>query len=74
MLKYGIVKLNDEELSQIKYAFEAFDVLSDPEWRELYDQYGESIIKSGVVSETTNNVIRYAYHGNILMSYKYVKV
>ncbi|XP_050525625.1 uncharacterized protein LOC126896695 [Daktulosphaira vitifoliae] len=71
ILKYDIIKLNNEVSSQMKYAFEAFDVLSDPQWRELYDQYGENI-KSGVISDITNNIIRYAYHGDIIMTYKSV--
>lgn len=63
-------KLNDEDIYRRLVAFEAYDVLSDPFWRKLYDQFGEIAIKSGVYVDNEKNMRRYSYHGDIYFTYK----
>lgn len=41
-----------EAEAKFKQISEAFDVLSDPQKRQVYDLYGEEALKSGQVSET----------------------
>eukprot|EP00352_Strombidinopsis_acuminata_P005727 CAMPEP_0176356252 /NCGR_PEP_ID=MMETSP0126-20121128/13887_1 /TAXON_ID=141414 ORGANISM="Strombidinopsis acuminatum, Strain SPMC142" /NCGR_SAMPLE_ID=MMETSP0126 /ASSEMBLY_ACC=CAM_ASM_000229 /LENGTH=124 /DNA_ID=CAMNT_0017709273 /DNA_START=16 /DNA_END=390 /DNA_ORIENTATION=+ len=45
-------ELNPESMAQANFKFteacEAFEVLSTPELRQIYDRYGEKILKNGV--------------------------
>lgn len=63
-------KLNDNNTKCRLIAFEAYDVLSDPFWRELYDQFGYLQIKLGVYVENEQEIKRYLYHGDIFLTYK----
>lgn len=67
---FGMAKLNDNDANPRLVAFEAYDVLSDPFWRELYDQFGELAIKSGVFVDNERDTKRYSYHGDIFLTYK----
>jgi len=62
--------LNEEDSNSRLVAFEAFDVLFDPFWRKMYDQYGYNAIKLGVFVENENFARRYTYHGDIFSTYK----
>lgn len=67
--------LNDDAAKRRLFAFEAYDVLSDPFWREMYDQWGEFAIKMNVFADNTKNgkkMKRYSYHGDIFLTYKWV--
>lgn len=68
--KFGMEKLNDDDTNRRLVAFEAFDVLNDPYWRQLYDRFGDVSIKLGVVVENENDIKRYSYHGDIFLTYK----
>lgn len=48
---------------------EAYDVLSDPLRRAVYDQYGEEGLKTGVPGPE-DYIQPYVYHGNALRTYK----
>lgn len=66
-------KLNDGNKADSRLvAFEAYDVLSNPFWRGLYDQFGEIAIKTGVHvdGEREMKQYRYSYHGDIFLTYK----
>lgn len=63
-------KLDDDKTHRRLVAFEAYDVLSDPYWREVYDRSGEIAIKRGVVVDNGSDVKRYVYHGDIFLTYK----
>lgn len=64
-------KLNNSDTKRRLIAFEAYDVLSDPFWRALYDQFGGRAIKSGIFVDNHANVKRYSYHGDIYLTYRY---
>jgi len=68
--EFGMEKLNNYDTKRRLQAFEAYDVLSDPFWRELYDQFGNIAIKSGVFIDNDQSIKRYSYHGDILLTYK----
>uniref|UniRef100_A0A2S2Q1M7 DnaJ subfamily B member 4 n=1 Tax=Sipha flava TaxID=143950 RepID=A0A2S2Q1M7_9HEMI len=66
-------KLNDNgRTNERLVAFEAYDILSDPLWRDLYDQFGEIAIKRGVFVDDEHEMKRYSYHGDIFLTYKSV--
>lgn len=72
---FGMEELNNDATKRRLFAFEAYDVLSDPFWREMYDQLGEFAIKMGVFIDNIENekekeMKRYAYHGDIFLTYK----
>ncbi|XP_039282798.1 dnaJ homolog subfamily B member 13-like [Nilaparvata lugens] len=48
---------------------EAYDVLSQPKWRAVYDQYGEEGMKKGVPSPQ-GWIPPYAYHGDPVRTYQ----
>lgn len=63
--------LNDDERTNDRLvAFEAYDILSDPFWRDMYDQFGEISIKTGVFVDGERKMKRYSYHGDIYLTYK----
>lgn len=68
--EFGMEKLDDEHTRRRLVAFEAYDVLSDPYWRGVYDRFGEIVIKKGVFVDDGPGVKRYAYHGDIFLTYK----
>ncbi|VVC37054.1 DnaJ domain,Chaperone DnaJ, C-terminal,HSP40/DnaJ peptide-binding [Cinara cedri] len=75
--KFGMdEKLNDEDNERRLIAFEAYDVISNPFWRELYDRYGDIAIKMGVFVDSTSKhkqeMKQYSYHGDIFLTYKYI--
>lgn len=47
---------------------EAYEVLSDPFRRVLYDQYGEEGIKKGIQSNDLY-IDPWIYHGNVMTTY-----
>lgn len=47
---------------------EAYELLSDPFRRALYDQYGEEGIKKGVQSDDFQ-IDPWFYHGNVITTY-----
>ena len=49
---------------------EAFDVLSDPLKRAVYEQYGEEGLKRGVRGPGDKCIEPYVYHGQPLRTYK----
>lgn len=57
-----------EDLNTAMYVFneltEAFEVLSDPTFRAIYDSYGEYTLKDGVRVEGSQDPIKYQYRGN----------
>lgn len=63
-------KLDDKNTHRRLIAFEAYDVLMDPFWRNLYDQFGELSIKSGVCISNEQGIKQYSYHGDIFFTYK----
>ncbi|KAL4144028.1 hypothetical protein QTP88_006265 [Uroleucon formosanum] len=65
-------KLNEDETNSRVIAFEAYDVLSDPFWRAMYDQFGVHSIKLGVFVDKKKDIRRYLYHGDIFSTYKSV--
>ncbi|CAH1720628.1 unnamed protein product [Aphis gossypii] len=65
-------KLNEEQTICRLNAFEAYDVLSDPFWREMHDQFGVRAIKLGVFVNKEKDMRRYLYHGDIFLTYKSV--
>lgn len=69
--KYGMEKLNEDQTICRLNAFEAYDVLSDPFWREMHDQFGVRAIKLGVFDNNKKkDMRRYLYHGDIFLTYK----
>lgn len=67
---FGMAELNDRDKNRRLIAFEAYDVLSDPFWRELYDQFGDIAIKTGIFIHNDQDAKRYSYHGDIFLTYK----
>lgn len=60
----NIDQKGEERFSRIA---EAYDVLSTPKIKTLYDQYGEEAIKQGIPSESNEedgHVEKYTFHGD----------
>ena len=61
---------DDQDLANKTYAFseicEAYHVLSNSETKQLYDQYGEEILKEGAPTAQGGLKGGYSYHGNSL--------
>lgn len=49
---------------------EAYDVLSEPCRRALYDQYGEEGMKKGVPT-SDGFILPYVYHGDAIRTFRY---
>lgn len=65
-------KGNNACLEAFNLIAEAYDVLSDPLKRAVYDQYGEEGLKRGVPGP--NGFIEpYVYHGEPMRTYKYIR-
>lgn len=62
-------KLNEDATNRRLIVFEAYDVLSDPFWREQYDQFGD-VIKLGIFVNNEQDFKRYSYHNDIFLTYK----
>lgn len=68
-IKYHPLR-DDQDLANKSFNFaqvcEAYDVLSNPDTKQLYDQYGEEILKEG--APTAQGALKggYAFHGNSL--------
>ena len=45
---FPILTLSSDTASQFKELAQAYEVLNDPEKREIYDQYGEDALKEGM--------------------------
>lgn len=52
---------------------EAYDVLSDPLRRSVFDQYGEEGLKRGIPT-TDDYIPAYHYHGDPMQTYKYTYI
>lgn len=73
ILEFSMEKLNDIDTNRRLIAFEAYDVLSDPFWREMYDKYGDIAMKKGLLINnkcSVKKMKRYMYHGDIFLTYK----
>ncbi|XP_014255726.1 dnaJ homolog subfamily B member 13-like [Cimex lectularius] len=69
-LEYNPERQNDKSLySLFVLVGEAYEVLSSPLLKALYDQYGEEGLKKGIVTPYGWNP-PYAYHGDPLKTYK----
>ncbi|XP_025205902.1 dnaJ homolog subfamily B member 13-like [Melanaphis sacchari] len=68
--KYGMEKLDKDQTICRLIAFEAYDVLCDPFWRAMHDQFGVQAIKLGVFVNKEKDMRRYMYHGDIFLTYK----
>lgn len=69
-LEFNPEILKSDDAKQIFHLIgEAYDVLSNPLHRAVFDQYGEEGLKRGV--PTTNDFIpAYHYHGEPMQTYK----
>ncbi|XP_035225590.1 dnaJ homolog subfamily B member 13-like isoform X2 [Stegodyphus dumicola] len=69
-LKYHPKRSDDPKASERFEAIgEAYDVLTTPKWKALYDQFGEESIKTGVpvppeIDQAEGPIEIYTYHGD----------
>lgn len=57
-----------QEKASWEYINEAFDVLTNPMYREVYDKYGEEGLKRGV-DAPNGKIPPYRYHGDAMQTY-----
>ncbi|XP_046848364.1 dnaJ homolog subfamily B member 13-like [Xenia sp. Carnegie-2017] len=71
-LKFHPDKTNEIEAEQkFKQVAEAYDVLSDPKRRAIYDQFGEEGLRNGVPdSDTDGWTPGYVFHGDALRVFR----
>lgn len=70
-LEFKKEMLSNEDAGQVFAMIgEAYDVLSDPLKRTIFDQYGEEGLKRGVPL-ADDYIPAYHYHGDPLTTYKY---
>ncbi|XP_018329395.1 dnaJ homolog subfamily B member 13-like [Agrilus planipennis] len=70
-LEFNPERLQDETSKKVFALIgEAYDVLSDPLRRAVYDQYGEEGLKRGVPISKENYFAPYHYHGDPMRTYR----
>ena len=52
-----------ENVSMFSKIAESYEVLSNPQWKAIYDQYGEKILKNGI-SNNKGSIPIYVFRGN----------
>lgn len=72
-LEFNPARLQDESTKKVfSLIGEAYDVLSNPLRRAVFDQYGEEGLKRGVPGPK-DYIHPYCYHGDPMRTYKYTK-
>lgn len=63
---------NEKSAAVFALVSEAYDVLSNPLRRAVFDQYGEEGLKKGVPGPNDTFFGPYTYHGDPFKTYKYL--